>query len=561
MKDNKSLIFKITLIIVLIISFYLIISGLATKEEVNNNEILETGLIVNPTSIKLEVGEEKEVSATIVPENATYKNLNWDVGNPNIISLNNNIVKGVNPGTTFIKVTTEKQKITRVISVTVASKNENIPITKIILDKDNVELHAGEKLKVQYKIEPSNATNNKVSFSTSDKSIVAFDKEGNLVGVSEGVATITLKSSNNVTATIKVTVKKALIPISNIKLSNSDITLNIGEEKELKVSYEPTNASDKSVTWSTSNPKIVTVTNGKIKGISKGDATITAKTNNGKTATAKVKVTKSEKINKIHFIKQSAKTSYPGDAILLESNNHYAMIDTGYKSTDDNKFVYNYLKSIGVKELDFILITHNHSDHIGGAEYLIKSDINIDKFYIKTYIGKDDESSLNIDNYNNVIKALNNKKIPIVYIEKSFKDGDSITLSDMNIKLYNTVQLMNQSGYVGGNENNNSVMELVIVNNKKIFLTADSYSGSIMEKLSKEIGKVDVMKLPHHGFSSCSLNSERAKRLSPSYLIVTNVKIAECSKNFDSNIPIYFTKTTSKDAIVVNISNKIYIDK
>ena len=235
------------------------------------------------------------------------------------------------------------------------------------------------------------------------------------------------------------------------------------------------------------------------------------------------------------------------------------MVDTGMLTTDDNKFVYNYLKSVGVKELDFILITHNHDDHIGGAKYLIESDIKVDKFYIKTYIGRDSDSGTGTKNYNNVINALNSKNIPIVYIDKSFTDGKGFTFYDMDIKLYNTTQIMNQQGYIGGNENYNSVMELITVNGKKVFLTGDSYSGKIMDNVSKQIGKVDVMKMPHHGFATCSMNAERAARLSPSYLIVTNAKIDACRQNFNSNIPTYFTKATSKNAIVVDIGDNISI--
>ena len=560
MKSNISnLIIKIVFGIILVISLFLIISGLTEEEEIddNSNEILETGINVSTNNIKMEVGSEQEISANVIPTNATYQNLTWEVGNQSIISLNNGVIKGLSSGSTFIKITTEKQKISRIINVTVVTNA--IPITEIKPTEDKIELYVGDSKKIEYTIVPSDATNKKVSYSIDNKEVAGFNKEGDVVGVKEGSATVTLKSSNNITTQISVIVKNKEIPVNSISLSLSKAEIKVGETKELKAKFNPTNATDKTVTWESSNTKVATIDNGTIKGVGVGTAKITVKSSNGKTATCNVTVKEDKKINKFHFIKQSIKTVNPSDAILLESNGHYAMVDTGMLTTDDNKFVYNYLKSVGVKELDFILITHNHDDHIGGAKYLIESDIKVDKFYIKTYIGRDSDSGTGTKNYNNVINALNSKNIPIVYIDKSFTDGKGFTFYDMDIKLYNTTQIMNQQGYIGGNENYNSVMELITVNGKKVFLTGDSYSGKIMDNVSKQIGKVDVMKMPHHGFETCSMNAERAARLSPSYLIVTNAKIDACRKNFNSNIPTYFTKATSKNAIVVDIGDKINI--
>ena len=561
MKSNATnWIIKIVFGLILVISLYLIVSGITDNNDSNNpsNEIIETGLMVNPTNIKLEIGEEQQISATITPPDATYKNLTWESGNSNIVTVDNGKVVGISPGNTIIKVTTEKANIVRIINVTVT--NKVVEVSEIKPLESNIELFIGDTKKLEYTVLPEDATNKKLSFKTDNKNVVAFNSEGNLVGVGVGTATITLISNNNITASIQVTVKAKEIEVSSIKLNKTTISLDEGKEATLKATISPSNATNKNITWKSSDEKIVTVDNGKIKAIKKGTATITATANNGKIATCKVTVNEAIKINKIHFIKQSIKGSYAGDAILLESDGHYAMVDTGLQNEADNKFVYNYLKSVGVKELDFILITHNHNDHAGGVVYLLNSDIKVNKFYIKTYIGKDSESSSNTKRYNNIISTLNKKKIPIVYIDKSFTDGQGFTFGVMDIKLYNTEQRMNQKRFVGSNENNNSVMELITVNNKKIFLTGDSYDGEIMDGISKAIGKVDVMKIPHHGYASCSMNSERASRLRPSYLIVTNNKIGDCTKHFDGSIPTYFVRTSKKNAVVVDIGDKITIN-
>lgn len=108
--------------------------------------------------------------------------------------------------------------------------------------------------------------------------------------------------------------------------------------------------------------------------------------------------------DKIHFINVSP-TNLGSDAILLESNGHYAMIDTGedYDFPDGSDPRYPYhdgtntdyrnvltervmrdLKNVGVETLDFILITHAHSDHIGNADELMEN-FNVNKVYMKRY--------------------------------------------------------------------------------------------------------------------------------------------------------------------------------
>ena len=208
MKNNKilDLIIKILFIVIFIISLYFIISGLNTKEDKkkDNNEILETDLIVDPFNVKIDVGEECELKVTVIPSNATNKNVNWEVGDSSIISLERGKVVGLKPGNTYIKVTTERKKIERTIYVEVTKKD--ILVEEIKVKEANIKLAIGERKKIEYEIIPEDATNKKISFSTDNKDIVSFDANGNVVAIKEGKANVILKSSNEITAIISVTV-------------------------------------------------------------------------------------------------------------------------------------------------------------------------------------------------------------------------------------------------------------------------------------------------------------------------------------------------------------------
>ena len=109
-----------------------------------------------------------------------------------------------------------------------------------------------------------------------------------MTAVAEGTATITAKAGEK-TATCTVTVKKKVISVTSITLSKTALTLTEGDTETLTATVKPDNATDKSVTWSSSNPSVATVDNGKVTAVAEGTATITAKAGE-KTATCTVRV-------------------------------------------------------------------------------------------------------------------------------------------------------------------------------------------------------------------------------------------------------------------------------
>ena len=277
---NKDLGIKIVFGLILIISLYLIISGLSEndQESTNNDEIIEEELRVNPSIINLLVDEEEQINAIIIPSDATYQNLYWESANTNIATVDNGVVKGISPGKTIIKVMTEKRKITKIINVSVA--NKEIPVTEIKVNEPNIEIEVGDTKKIEYQVLPSDATNKKISFYTSDKNIMGFNQDGYIVGVNPGNATVTLKN-NNIEAIINVSVKAKAIPVTNVTLNKKTVTIEIGKTDTLTAKITPTNATNTKVAWESSDTNIATVDNGKITAKAVGTATITVKTEDG----------------------------------------------------------------------------------------------------------------------------------------------------------------------------------------------------------------------------------------------------------------------------------------
>ena len=108
-----------------------------------------------------------------------------------------------------------------------------------------------------------------------------------MTGKKAGTVTITAKTNNGKTATCTVTV---IVEVSSISLNKASDTIKVGGTTQLTATISPSNATNKSVTWTSSDSTIAVVTNGLVTGKKAGTVTITAKTNNGKTATCTVTV-------------------------------------------------------------------------------------------------------------------------------------------------------------------------------------------------------------------------------------------------------------------------------
>ena len=250
--------------------------------------------------------------------------------------------------------------------------------------------------------------------------------------------------------------------------------------------------------------------------------------------------------NKIHFINVSP-TNLGSDAILLESNGHYAMIDTGedydfpdgsdpqypYREGDNTDYrnvmterVMRHLKNVGVETLDFILITHAHSDHIGNADELMEN-FNVNKVYMKRYSDSritDKERLWDSQyNYDKVLAVAAQKGIPV--IQDISKEQAHFSLGDMDIQLYNY-----ENKYTNGqltpvvDDNSNSIISVITVNGKRIFTAGDLNNLDYLneDRYGPIIGKVDMMKFNHHFDAEFSNTSNFLQNLHPSIVVQTS---------------------------------------
>ena len=261
------------------------------------NAVAATGVTVNTTALKINVGESRQVSATVAPANAADKNVTWSSDNTAVAKVTSDgVVYAIAEGTANVTAKTANGK-TATIAVTVST----VKADSVKLSASKVTLTSiGASKTVKATVNPTNTTDKTVTWSSSNKKVATVDKNGKIVAKGNGKATITVKTANGKKATVKVTVKQAtkkvVLKVGKKVVTGKTYTLKEGKKATVKATV--TDAKGKKVTsgnqkikWTTSNKKVATISkSGKITAKKAGIVKITAKTADGKKVTFKVKV-------------------------------------------------------------------------------------------------------------------------------------------------------------------------------------------------------------------------------------------------------------------------------
>ena len=251
-----------------------------------------TKVELDKTSLTLDVNESETLTATITPSNATDKSLTWESSDTNIATVDTNgVVTAVAQGSTTITATAADGSGEKATCSVTVKEAANVPVTSVSLDKTSLELTEGGTGTLIATVEPNNATNKNVTWSTSNASIATVNN-GEVTAVSAGTATITATADGK-SATCTVTVTAATVPVTGVTLNKTSTSLYVGGSETLTATVEPSDATNKTVTWTSSNPSVATVENGVVTAVGAGTATITVTTVDGtKTATCTVTVSR-----------------------------------------------------------------------------------------------------------------------------------------------------------------------------------------------------------------------------------------------------------------------------
>jgi len=217
-------------------------------------------------------------------------NIEWTTSNPEVATVGNDgTVTAVAVGKTTItaKVTSNGKEYSATCEVEVITE----PVTNVELNATTGTLDIGQTLTLTATVTPSTASNQGVTWSTSDSN-VATVANGVVTAVGAGSATITATANDGsgYNATCAIMVNPRLV--SSITLNETTKTLNVGETLTLSATVAPDDATNKNVTWSSSDSSVATVdSNGKVTAKGAGSATITATAVDGSGITGTCEIT------------------------------------------------------------------------------------------------------------------------------------------------------------------------------------------------------------------------------------------------------------------------------
>ena len=243
----------------------------ATCEVTVVKKVVEvTDITLDKTELEIVTGESETLTATVKPDDATDPTVTWSSSNEKIATVVDGKVTGVAAGS--VTITAKAGDKTATCAVTVSEAV--IPVTEISLDKERLELTEGDTETLTATVKPDNATDKKVTWNSSNEKIATV-VDGKVTAVKEGTVTISAKAGDK-TATCAVVVNKKVIPVTKVTLDRTSLSLAPGETAELKATVEPDDATDKTVTWTSSDEAIATVVDGVVTAVTEGDVVITA---------------------------------------------------------------------------------------------------------------------------------------------------------------------------------------------------------------------------------------------------------------------------------------------
>ncbi len=257
------------------------------------------------------IGETFMLVPTIKPEGASPK-LTWKSSDPAVAYVDGNgRVEGFKTGTADITATTtDGSNLTATCRVTVIRY-----VSYIGLSESEMTLFAGETKKLTATVNPTDATNRKLAWTSTDEAVATVE-DGTVTARGNGTASIVATSTDgsDIQAICHVTVTT---PVGSIALSETQIEMRPGDFKVLTATVLPESASDKALTWTSSAPAVADVQNGIVLAYSKGTALVTAAATDGSGVTATCKVTVSNTVG-IDDVQATPQVAVNGRHIVIQ---------------------------------------------------------------------------------------------------------------------------------------------------------------------------------------------------------------------------------------------------
>ncbi len=307
------------------------------------------GVSLNIGTLSLQPDGTYTLVATITPDNANNTNLRWTSSDESIATVDENgKINAISEGKVIITVTTEDGEYTAQCEVTVTI--DIVSVTDVTISGKS-EVEVGKTIKLTATVSPKDASNNGVTWKSSNTKIATVDKNGNVKGIKSGKVTITVTTEDgSKTAKKEITVKEATstqepsiteedVKVTGIKIKGDESrTMYVGDTLTLEYEITPSNAKNKNVKWESNKPKVVKVENGKITALAKGEATIIVTSEDGNVQ-ATIKIVVNEKVKEDVYVLYLTPKHQSGTGDVEQYT--YRLTKNNETFTDYNGFIFN----------------------------------------------------------------------------------------------------------------------------------------------------------------------------------------------------------------------------
>lgn len=218
-----------------------------------DGEILIESLTVTPGSVHFEDYGTQQLGVIIYPDNATNKDVTYTSSDETVAVVSDHgLITAVGPGSAVITVTAaDGSGVSKTVPVTVASPA--VPVSSVILECDSMLLGKGQSSEIRASVEPSDATNKALTYSSSDASIASVDANGIVTGIAAGTAEITVKAADGSNQQAVMNVQVYDIAVS------SDPAVETGDTVNVSARIIPEGAKEATFTYASSDETVATV--------------------------------------------------------------------------------------------------------------------------------------------------------------------------------------------------------------------------------------------------------------------------------------------------------------
>lgn len=245
-----------------------------------------SSITLSATTIALGINQSRTVVATVLPNNAGNKTVRWTSGNSLVATVNaNGNITGRANGVAIVTATTQDMGLRATVAVTVTTL-----VQGVTLNQPFVSINVGSTFQAVATTVPATATNQNVSWFSSSSAVATVSQTGLITGVNNGsaiVSVVTQDGNRRANMTVLVTTQ-----VTGMTIVPSTLRIPRGMSSMLTPIFQPPNASNTAIIWSSSNNAIASVTRrGVVRaGNNVGTVIITATTTSGITASCQVTI-------------------------------------------------------------------------------------------------------------------------------------------------------------------------------------------------------------------------------------------------------------------------------